>query len=174
MMCWPAMRAARFWLTAGPYKALAAGFDSQAAYDENWVRIRYYVTMSDDVVALAKLVVRQSALINLMSLQLADQACLIRDTISRCEKCRSEPSTVRHVHVGLHLCDRCAAESIVKSGRAYVDSYIADPEDPLNVVRSSLMNENDWVDMPDADKVRRIADYVKIIKELEVTPDMLQ
>ena len=130
--------------------------------------------MSDDVVALAKLVVRQSALINLMSLQLSDQACVIRDTIPRCEKCHVEPSTVKHVHVGLQLCDRCAAESIVKAGRSYVDAYIADPDDPLNVARQSLMTESDWVDLPDADKVRRIVDYVKIIKELEVTHERIQ
>ncbi len=36
------------------------------------------------------------------------------------------------------------------------------------------MNENDWIDVPDADKKRRIVDYVKIIKELEVTRDRMQ
>lgn len=136
----------------------------------------YYVIMSssDEIVALAKLVVRQSSLINLLSMQLADQACLLETALDRCAKCKAEPATVEHVHLKIAMCDRCAAESIVKSGRTYVDAYIADPEDPLNVARESLMNEHEWVDVEDAEKVRRITDYVKIIKELEVTPDMLQ
>jgi hypothetical protein len=127
--------------------------------------------MSDDIVALAKLAVRQASMINLLAMQLADQACLIEPHLARCEKCSLEPVTVEHVHVKVRLCDRCAAESIVRSGRAYVDGYMANPDDPLNDIRSSLMNENDWVDLPDADRVRRVVDYVKIIKQLEVALD---
>ncbi len=45
-----------------------------------------------------------------------------------------------------------------------------DPGDPLNAVRSSLMNEQDWVDRPDAEKIRRVLDFVRVIKEFEVHP----
>lgn len=136
---------------------------------------RYNVYMSsDEIVALAKLAARQAMLINLISLQLADQACMIEPHLPRCSKCQREPVTVEHKHLKVQVCDRCAAESIVVSGRAYVDGYLANPDDPLNDVRSSLMNENDWVDLPDADKIRRIVDYVKGIKELEATPDRIQ
>lgn len=128
--------------------------------------------MSDsDIVALAKLAARQAQTIALITLQLADQACVIEPHLPRCGKCNTDPCTVEHRHLKLKLCDRCAAESIVKAGRNYVDGYIANPNDPLNDVRGSLMNENDWLDLPDADKVRRIVDYVRIIKELDVTPD---
>ena len=123
--------------------------------------------MSDELVALAKLVARQAYVLNLASLQLADQAVLIEKSLPRCEKCQELPCTVEHRHLHVKLCDRCAAESIFTSSRAYVDGYLANPEDPLNDVRQSLMDENDWLDMPDAEKVRRVVDYARIIKELE-------
>lgn len=144
-----------------------------AWFESKRADLQYNVTMSDDIVALAKLAVRQATLINLLSLQLADQACLIMPALKRCSKCQLEPITVEHVHLKIQVCDRCAAESIVKSGRSYVDAYIDNPDDPLNTARASLMNENDWVDLPDAEKVRRVVDYVKIIKELEVTQDRM-
>lgn len=144
-----------------------------AWFESKRADLPYNVTMSDDIVALAKLAVRQANLINLLSLQLADQACLIEPKLERCPKCHVEPITVEHLLLKVKLCDRCAAESIVKSGRNYVDAYIANPDDPLNVARASMMNENEWVDLPDAEKVRRLVDYVKIIKELEVTRDRM-
>lgn len=128
----------------------------------------------DDIVALAKLAARQARLLELISLQLADQACLLEPHLPKCSKCSEFPVTVEHIHLKVRVCDRCAAESIVTAGRAYVDGYLANPDDPLNEVRGSLMNENDWVDIPDADKIRRIIDYVKIIKERELTMDRLQ
>lgn len=131
--------------------------------------------MSDDLVALAKIVVRQGTMINLIAAQLADQAALIVPHLEPCRKCKEEPVTIVHVRMEeLRLCDRCAAESIVKSARAYVDGYIENPEDPLNTMRASLMNENEWVDTADAQRIRKLVDYVKIVKELEVSPDRIQ
>lgn len=128
---------------------------------------------SDEIVALARLVARQAYILNLTSLQLADQACLLEPRLERCEKCKAEPVTVTHRHLNVRVCDRCAAESIVKSARAYVDGYLANPDDPLNDVRQSLMDENDWLDVHDADKIRRVCDYAKIVKELDVNPDRI-
>ncbi len=122
----------------------------------------------DDLVAMAKIVARNATLINMISLQLADQACLVAPFLERCGRCEAEPITVKHRHMGMHACDRCAAEMIVKSGRAFVNAFIIDPQDPLNEARASLMNEDDWVDTDDAVKVRRVMDYVRIIKEREV------
>ena len=130
--------------------------------------------MSDDIVVLAKIAVRQANLINLISMQLADQACLLLPTLHKCNKCQNEPATVEHIDLKIQLCERCAAETIVSSGRSYVDGYIANPDDPINDARYSLMNEDHWVDLPDADKIRRLVIYVNVIKELEVTNDRLQ
>lgn len=129
--------------------------------------------MSDEIIALAKLVARQAYILNLTSLQLADQACLLEPRLERCEKCKAEPATVAHRHLNIRVCDRCAAETIVKSARAYVDGYLANPQDPINDVRQSLMDENDWHDLADADKIRRVCDYAKIVKELDVNPDRI-
>lgn len=144
----------------------------RAWFESKQADAQYNVPMSsDDIVALAKLAARQAQTISLISLQLADQACLIEPHLPKCSKCEREACTVEHVHLKLRLCDRCAAESIVKAGRAYVDGYLVDPKDPMNDVRGSLMNENDWVDLPDADKIRRVTDYVHIIKQLDVGAD---
>ena len=121
----------------------------------------------EELVALAKLIARHSTLINLVSLQLADQACALVPCLARCGRCDSDPITVEHRHTGIQACDRCAAEMIVASGRTYVDAYVANPDDPLNEARYSLMNEDNWVDLPDAQKIRRIVDYVRIIKQSE-------
>lgn len=147
----------------------------RAWFESKRADARYNVNVADDeIVALAKLAARQAKLIELISLQLADQACLIEPHLPKCSKCNELPVTVEHRFLHVKVCDRCAAESIVTSGRAYVDGYLANPDDPLNDVRGSLMNENDWVDVADADKIRRIIDYVKIIKERELTPDRVQ
>lgn len=130
--------------------------------------------MSDEIVALAKLAARQAHIINLLSMQLADQACLLSLGLKPCSKCAVEPTTVEHVHMKLSLCDRCAAEAIVASGRTYVDSSVNDGNDPLNDVRSSLMNDGDWLDVPDADRIRRLMDYVKIIKQLDIDIEQVQ
>lgn len=129
--------------------------------------------MSDEIAVLAKLAIRQAQIINLLALQLADQACLLVPHLQRCGKCNVEPVTVEHVHTKVRLCDRCWAELIVNSSRAYINSYVQDPNDPLNDVRTSSTNENDWVNLPDADKIRRMIDYVKIIKESEITQDRM-
>lgn len=124
--------------------------------------------MSSDLTTLTKLIVRQSTLINLISAQLAEQACLLEQTLTRCscEDCE-EPATVEHHLMDTKVCDRHAATIIVKSKRAYVDSCIADPEDPLNTMKLSLMNENNWTDLQNADKIRKLLNYVKIINELD-------
>lgn len=124
--------------------------------------------MSDDVVTLAKLAVRHANLINLISAQLADHACFVKPMLPRCQKCSIEPITVEHALLNIKACDRCAAEMMVRSSRAYVDGYIVDPSDPFNDVRLSLLNENDWVDVDNADKIRRLIDYVEIIEGLDV------
>lgn len=121
----------------------------------------------DDITTIARLLAHHAKMINLISLQLGDQACLLAPSLVRCGRCDIEPITVEHRHMGLQACDRCAAELIVRSGRNYVEAYCSDPNDPLNEARSSLMNEDDWLDLPNADKVRRITDYVRIIKVME-------
>jgi hypothetical protein len=127
--------------------------------------------MSDELIALAKLVAHQAYVLNFAVLQLADQAVLIERLLLRCEKCQELPCTVEHRYVHVKFCDRCAAESIVNSGRAYVNGYAADPRDPFNDVRSSLMIENDWIDILDAEKVRHVVDYANSIKEFK--PDQV-
>lgn len=129
--------------------------------------------MSNDIKTLLKVATAHQRLLNLMSLQLADQACLIEHHLPKCSRCEHNIATVEHLTSKVRVCDKCAARVIVASSREYVEGCAANPDDPINVAKSSLMNENDWVDMPDAEKIRRLMDYVDIIKELEVTPEGL-
>jgi hypothetical protein len=123
--------------------------------------------MADDVIdALTKLVIKHERSIDLLSLHLAKQACLLYSRLERCVRCKT-PASVEHVYVKIKLCDRCAAEAIVRSGRTFVEGYINDPNDPFNDVRSSLMNELCWSDIDEADKVRDLIEYVRIIKQFE-------
>jgi hypothetical protein len=59
------------------------------------------------------------------------------------------------------MCDRHAAETIVKSGRL----FNIDENDSLNPVRATLLREEDWEDLEDAERIRRTEDYVAIIKD---------
>ncbi len=68
----------------------------------------------DEIVAIVKLLQRQATLLNLISLQLGDQACMLIPTLEVCGRCDRDPITVEHRLMGLQTCDRCAAELIVK------------------------------------------------------------
>lgn len=101
----------------------------------------------DDIVAtLTKVAARQSNLINLIAAQIADMACLIEPLLPKCVWCNTQPTTVvrsKRNTPASKVCDRCAAESI-SSGTTTID---------------------DWPDLDDAKLVRRLANYVEIIKE---------
>ncbi len=110
------------------------------------------LTPEQEIIELAKLIVRQSRLISAISLQLADQACLLKSALEVCSHCNLNPCTVEHMSIQkLKCCDKCAAEITIDS--------------------KSLTSV--WFDITDADKIRRLLDYVSIIKELDVDKSMI-
>lgn len=96
----------------------------------------------DDVVALAKMVVKQAVLLNAAIQQLGDQAVVVEASLERCLRCDLAPATVQHL--GFHACDRCAAELIV----------MGEPEEQ-------------WIDLQDAVRTRRVVDYVHALRSSE-------
>lgn len=117
-----------------------------------------------DLIALAKLAARQAHLINLMLGQLADQACLLSTHLEKCQRCKDKPTTVVHNHINVRACDRCAAECVVTSAKEFVKAFHERPDDPFNVVRSSVMNEELWSDLPEASRIRRLSSFVEELK----------
>ncbi len=115
--------------------------------------------MSDDIVALVRFVLSQARLVDILFLQLADQACVLESLFVRCDECHRDPVTVEHPRSGGRFCDSCAARLIVASGE-----HIRDPEPAFA----------GWIDVPEADRIRRMSDYTKIIKQLDVLPEQVQ
>lgn len=70
------------------------------------------------------------------------------------------------------MCDYCAAETIVKSTYAYINATFSDQNDQEQLMLL-LMNENNWTDVHDADKIRRVCDYVRYVRKLEIGNDRI-
>ena len=115
---------------------------------------------SDDVLDL--LLVYDKAL-QLITLQVSDQACLLQTCLEHCVKCDSAIATVEHCDLHVKMCDRCAAESIVSQGRTFVNNVVSHANDGLNDVRATLMREKDWHDVPNASRIRTLNSYVQQI-----------
>jgi hypothetical protein len=116
----------------------------------------------DDFDAVVKLIVKHDKLISLLARGVADHACFIAPLITRC--CKEgfdQPATVEHRELAYKMCDHCAAETVCKSGR----NFTADLNDAVNLARGLLMQEDLWIDMPDADKIRRLVEYIDAIRD---------
>lgn len=87
---------------------------------------------------------------------------LIQLMIPHMKKCSSincyEPATVQHVDIHTPLCDYHCAQVIISSAK----KILSDPDDKLNNLRYSLIREEDYVDLKDAEKIRRCVDYIRL------------
>jgi len=118
---------------------------------------------SDLLMALSKLVARHETLVSILSKCFFDVVQVMWPNVKKCSSdgCTS-PATVRHVHLDVSLCDYHCASAICNAGRNFIN---AEPDDPLNDVRGTILREEDWVDAEDADSIRRLACYVQIVKD---------
>jgi len=117
----------------------------------------------EQLAALAKLVVKHENIVNILAQNSVDVALILEQLLPRCTRCKEAPCTVYHEHLPEHrMCDHCAAEVAVKSGR----NFTADLEDPTNLLRGSLMREDDWHDLPHAEKIRKLVVYVDVYNSL--------
>lgn len=111
--------------------------------------------MSKDLKSLSNLIKEQSYILSLTALYLSDHAVMIQNMIKKCENCLSESATVEHKMSKYKFCDHCAAKNIVLESNNHEQ-------------------ENTWIDIDNADKIRRLSEYVKIIKRLDVSNDEVQ
>ena len=102
---------------------------------------------------------------------IADQACLLEQTLEKCQKCKIETVTVEHKFTHVKTCDRCASENIIEAMYSILkrDVQHSDLDDEL----LTIANEKNWIDVIDADKIRRITQYIKLTKELDINQNEL-
>lgn len=121
----------------------------------------------DDIKVLAATLLKQERLLNLSIAHQADQSILIFSLLPSCQKCKAVPGTVQHRHAGVLACDRCCATMIVDVSKRYVDAYVKNPHDDMNIVRLSIMDERDWPDVTNARRIRRLVEYVLLADEYD-------
>ena len=96
----------------------------------------------EDHAKLINIIERHQRMIELISIALADHACMMKPLLIKCP-C-GEPLTMFHAEHG-SFCDSCAARNIVEG--------------------KSL--ENEWIDNDDATRVRHLVEYVSMIEQFE-------
>lgn len=123
--------------------------------------------LDDDILNIAKIVISQSKILNLLTIQLAEQSYLIKFQLPQCQHCGNSPITVEHIKLKIQVCDRCAARIIVKTRndseqKVKFDNLVMD-ENKLGNLDKLGDEDSNWVDLPIADKIRLLVDYLDII-----------
>lgn len=127
-------------------------------------RQEYYLLMAsdEDIKALARLVVNNRSLTSVAFGVLNDFARLIEPTVKRCSitGCK-EMATVHHVDLQIDTCDHCAAAAIHRAGKGIG----VNPSDSLSFLRLCIADEERWVDLPNAEQIRRLREYVQELRK---------
>lgn len=115
----------------------------------------------DEIQALAKIALRHKTLLELSFEIIKDLASMLVPQFEKCatHKC-NEPATVRQVDMDIRVCDAHAARAICRA-QDHVRNSIN--SDGLDLLRVHLANEELWVDIPDATRIRRLKDYVDAV-----------
>lgn len=131
-----------------------ARFDSGVADN---VTVLYHVLMDNETdKALIELLLRHDKLMNIMAASFADLAALVHEMVPQCqhEGCDGR-GTMKHDEKSTLLCDRHTAEAIL------------DIDDPSST-------EEHWVEVANADCIRRTAQYVQIMASLTAEEENVQ
>jgi hypothetical protein len=118
----------------------------------------------DNIKHLASLIAKQSIILSIALNAIVDQACLLESALDKCSQCNIELATLEHNHTHVKLCDRCAAEQIYSSLKSILNDNNPDLNDQLFIVA----NEKNWVDVKNAEKIRRVTQYTKAARDLDV------
>ena len=113
---------------------------------------------------LMKELLQHKALINALLILSCDFARLIECTLERCtsENCNNA-ATVQHVNLRVKFCDYHAAEAVVNAQKYIREGTSED------AFANSFAEDNFWVDLPNAEQIRRIFTYVNELKKYEQT-----
>lgn len=105
----------------------------------------------DEIRALAKLTLRHKVLLELSFDIIDDLAELMIPQLKTCSCDCKEPATVRHIDADIIACDAHAAQAIVRARSGLEDPRLAD--------------EEHWIDVPHARRVRRLKEYVDFLRK---------
>lgn len=90
--------------------------------------------------------------LDVLTTVLLDYAVLLK-YLPKCARCKTNCATIKHEYFAEHIiCDECAARVIVKAKK----NFTSDLSDPLNLIRGSLLREDDWHDLPEASAIRQL------------------
>jgi len=129
----------------------------------------------EEIRALARLTIQNKALIDIVFGVTNDFACLIEPTLERCARtgCK-HAATVTQVDTRVKMCDNCAAGCIVRAKHRFKESLQDDKtslQDGITLLRLRAADEETWLDLPDAPRIRRLCQYVDYLKkDDEVSP----
>lgn len=112
--------------------------------------------------ALLRATLRHKLMIDILFGVCNDFATMLEPTLLRCEHSRcSAPATVTHVDVKMKMCDYHAAAGIMQA-RA---NALKDPTSNLIALRARLADPENWIDLPNADVIRRLDQYVNELRK---------
>lgn len=131
-------------------------------------------SIEKEVLQLANMLLKHSLILDEVTRELVTHARVIVDGSRRCRRCAKRPVTVTHAFLSeAEMCDHCCAETIVRSSRAFVDSFVneghVDYDDGLKTVDpdvlASLMDEESWLDVSGAEDIRRMIRLIEASDE---------
>jgi len=116
------------------------------------------------LLAAIKLVAKHEAVLTSLSQVLIHVIRVVFPDIRKCEHSTCDkPATVKHQYLNVTFCDHHTAKAIVNAAHNFIN---ADKLDTMNDVRSTIMREDDWVDVENAESIRSLETYVEMIKSV--------
>lgn len=110
---------------------------------------------------LTRLSIKHERAINAIAEGLYDVASLLSPLITRCDTVDcNNGATVRHNVLGIKFCDYHCACTIVNAKNETGEVV-------FNNIRNSIKNEENWIEIENAESVRHITDYLKLTKDLQ-------
>ena len=98
----------------------------------------------DPIVILSKVVTKQQLIINSMSKMISDLVKITTSSLKKCDK------------------DECNLPSTISFG----EKYMCDRHAAIDIVSKSS-SESDWKEVKNAEQIRFISDYTKVVESLE-------
>lgn len=116
---------------------------------------------------LTRLAVKHEQISTGLARGMYDIATLLLPMIHRCEYSTGcdYGATVSHITLHIKYCDEHCARVIVSAKN--------ESQSRFQNIQNSIKNPDNWIDVKNAESIRRISDYIKITKELEgdiITP----
>jgi hypothetical protein len=103
---------------------------------------------------------RAVVIVESLALVATDHARMLERSLPRCAGVSCpDAATVKHLPSNVKCCDLCAARLVVHAQQG-------------GPALDAVMGESSWFDLPDAVQVRRMQDYLAVMKRGEEEPDV--